>query len=246
MDVLEKHHGKLLKEEFLKKILPVFYRKAVEENKILPAGLPKIYDIKLDTGNLSFSAEFESRPEIELKESSYKGIKIKNKVIAVKDSEIEKVLSNLKEGVKKISNKDLDDESLARWAAYPNFAELREAVKGQLYVEKLRERRQKIDNQIKAQLLAAVNIDLPKSEVERHRRELVEREIYNLRMQGIPAEDIEKYRKDVEEKLQTVAEEEIKLFYILEAIANNEGIKIDNNLAEIILGFILSHAQYES
>jgi len=50
----------------------------------------------------------------------------------------------------------------------------------------------------------------------------------------------------VEEKLQTVAEEEIKLFYILEAIANNEGIKIDNNLAEIILGFILSHAQYES
>ena len=229
----------------LKKILPHFYRKALEEHKILPASLPRIYDVELNSDALSFHAELEIKPELEVIESFYKGMKIKDKQIEIQEIEIEKVLTNLKEGVKKVANKDFDDDELAKWASYADVAKLREAIKAQLFVEKTRERRQKIDNQIRTQLLKEFKVDLPKAEVERHHKELVDREVYNLRSRGVSQEDVDKYKNDLEEKLKPLAEEEIKLFYILEAIAQKEGIKINNNLGEVVLGFILSQAQYQ-
>jgi FKBP-type peptidyl-prolyl cis-trans isomerase (trigger factor) len=86
---------------------------------------------------------------------------------------------------------------------------------------------------------------LPKADVERHHKELLEREIYNLQLRGISDADIEKYKKDLEEKLKPVAGDEVKLFYILEAIARRENIKVENNLVDAVLGFILSTARYE-
>jgi FKBP-type peptidyl-prolyl cis-trans isomerase (trigger factor) len=244
-DVLEKHHGKTLQEELLKKVLPHFYRKALEEHKILPASLPRIYDVEVDSEALSFHADFEVKPELEVKESLYEGIKIKDKKIEIQEIEIEKVLTNLKEGIKKVISKDFDDDELAKWASYANVDKLKEAIRAQLFVEKTRERRQKIDTQIRSHLLKEFKVDLPAAEVERHHKELVEREIYNLRSRGVSQEDIDKYKKDLEEKLKPMAEEEIKLFYILEAIGQKEGIKLEDNLGEVVLGFILSQAQYQ-
>jgi len=245
LDVLERHHSKFLKEEVLKESLPNFYRKALEDKKILPAGMPHVYDIKLTSDRLSFSADFEARPEIKAEESSYKGIKVKDKSCEVTEIEIEKVLTNLKEGIKKVINKDLEDNDLAKWASYPDIKPLREAIKAQLFMEKSRERRQKVDSQIRAHLLKVFKVDLPKDEVTRHHQELVERETYNLQRRGVSQEDIDKYKKDLEEKFKSVAEEDLKLFYILEAIAKNEGVKVDNNLGDVVLGFVLSHAQYQ-
>ena len=245
LDILERHHSKLLKEELLKESLPNFYRKALEDKKILPAGMPHVYDIKLTSDALSFSADFETRPEVEVKESFYKGVKIKDKDCQVKEIEIEKVLTNLKEGIKKVINKDLGDDDLAKWASYPDVKSLKEAIRAQLFVEKSRERRGKVDSQVRAQLFKAFKVDLPKDELLRHHQELVDRETYSLQRRGVPQEDIDKYKKDLEEKLRSVAEEDLKLFYILEAIAKNEGIKVDNNLGDVVLGFILSQAQYQ-
>ncbi|MCK4912696.1 MAG: hypothetical protein KAS05_03135 [Candidatus Omnitrophica bacterium] len=246
LDVLERHHSKFLKEELLKESLPTFYRKALEDQKILPAGMPHVYDIKLTANVLSFSADFEARPEIEAKESNYKGIKIKIKNCEVKEIEVEKVLTNLKEGIKKVINKDLEDGDLAKWASYPDIKSLREAIKAQLFIEKSRERRQKVDNQVRAHLLKVFKVELPKDEVTRHHQELVDREIYNLQRRGVPQEDIDKYKKDLGERLQSVAEEDLRIYYILEAIAKNEGIKIDNNIGDVVLGFVLNQAQFSS
>jgi len=244
-EILEKHHGDFLKNEFLKKSLPGFYQKALEENKMTPASSPDISDIEFKPDALVFSAEFEVRPEVEVKESLYKGIKIKDQKTEVKEVEIEKVLTNLKEGIKKTLNKDLDDEAIAKWAAYPCAADLREAIRAQLFLEKARQRRQKIDGQAREHLLKGVKINLPQSEVDRHHQELVNRELYNLRVRGVSQEDIDKYKKDLEDKLKPAAQDDIKLFYIFEAIARAEGIKIDDNLGDVIMGFILSEAKYE-
>lgn len=244
-DVLEKHHGKFLKEEFLKSALPLFYRKALEENKILPASMPRIYDIEITSDILTFFAEFEVRPQVEIDENFYKNIKISDKKFEVKKEEIEKILTSLKEGIKKTINKDIEDNELAKWASHSGIDSLREAIKGQLFVEKLRERRLKIDGQIREHLLKAVKIDVPKGEVDRQHKELVNREIHNLTSRGVSQEDLDKYRKDLEDKLKPVAEDEIKLFYIFEAIARKEGIKIDDNLGNVVLGFVLSQAQYQ-
>lgn len=245
LEVLEKYHGKLLKEEFLKESVPSFYNKAIEDNNILPAGLARIYDIKCSSDLLSFSADFETKPQIEIKENSYKGLKIKDIKIEVKEVDIEKVLTNLKEGIKKIFKNGLSDEELAKWASYPDIGSLKEAIKAQLFGEKLKERRQNIDSQIREYLLKNHKIDLPKSEIERYHKDLVSREIYNLGVKGVSQEDIDKYKPDLDSKLKPLAENEVKLFYIFEAIAKKENIAIDNNLAEVISGFILSQAEYK-
>lgn len=245
LEILEKYHSKTLKEEFLKRALPLYYQQALEANKLMPAGLPRIYDVDLDKKSLSFSAELDVRPELELEASDYKGITIKDKKIEVGEQEIEKVLTNLKEGVKKVVSKDLTDEVLARWAGYPSVARLREAIKAEIFVEKLRQRRLGIDNQISQHLPKRLKVDVPKSEVEQHHKDLVNQEIYNLRINGVPEKDIDKYKKDIEEKIKPLAEEQVRLSYIINAIAKKEGIEAEKNLGEVVLGFILSCAQYQ-
>ena len=245
LELLEKHHQAFLKEEFLKQALPKFYRQALEQEKLSAAGYPEISEVELKEENLSFSASFEARPEVEIKESVYKGIKIKDKKIEVQPQEVEKIITNLKDGIKKITEQDLDDEKISHWASYSDSAALREAIKGELFVEKLRERKQQIEEQIRSQLLKAVNMEIPKSELEHYHKHLLERQIYNLRLQGASEEDLEKYKEDLSQKLKPLAENEIKLSYILEAVRRKEGIKAEASSNEAVLGFILSQAVYE-
>ncbi|MDD4955292.1 MAG: trigger factor [Candidatus Omnitrophica bacterium] len=245
LEVLEKHHSKALKEEFLRKMLPVYYEKAITEVNLTPAGLPRIYDVELTDAQLSFAAEFNVRPEIELKETDYRGIKIKEKKFEIKEEEIEKVIANLKEGIKKTLNKDLTDDELCKWAGYATASEFKDAVRIEISIEKLRERRKRIDSSISQHLLKTIDTALPQNEVEHYHKELVNREIHNLKLRNVPDEDIEKYKKEIEDKLKPLAEDEIKLYYILEAIAKKESLKAENNLGEVVLGFLLSVAKYE-
>ncbi|MBU2101757.1 MAG: trigger factor [Candidatus Omnitrophota bacterium] len=245
LEVLRKQHGPRLKDEFLRNQLPEYYNKAIAEQKIIPAGMPRIYDVTFTDEALVFCAELEVRPELDISKDTYTGIKVKDMRPDVKPEEVEKVLTNLKESVKKIIAKDLDDEALAKWAAYPDCARLREAVTSELFVEKNRERRKKLNEQVVKSLLKDVTVELPKGDVERHHKELVERELYNLQARGASETDIEKHKKDIDEKLRPIAEDEVRLFYILDAIARNEHITAENNLIEVVLGYILSLAHYE-
>ncbi len=245
VELIEKHHGKALREEFLKHYLPRYYQKALEEHKLAAVGLPRIYDVEFTEDRLAFCAEFEIKPELDIKETDYRGLKLKDKDVKVEEIEIEKVITNIKDGVKKISQKDLDDEALAKWAGYPNLKRFKEAIGAELLVEKLRTRKQEIDNQIARHFLKNIKFDVPKSVIESHHKDLVEREIYNLRVQGVSQEDLDKYKKEVEGKLLSSAEDEVKLFFVLEAIAKKEGFKIERNLRDLVFGYILSCAEYE-
>lgn len=247
LDVLEKHHSRTLKEEFLNKVLTDYYRQALEEAGVIPVGLPCIHDVELADNNLSFSAEFEVKPEIEICPADYQGIKINDKKIEVKEEETDKVVANLREGVKKVLNRDLDDEKLAKWAGYASRDGFIDAVKGEIIIEKLRERRRYIESQVTDGLFKRVKVEVSKSEIDKHHKELVDREIYNLSTRGISEEDLEKYKKDIEEKLMPIAEGQLKLFYIMEAIIKKENLTIgdNSNLIEIALGYILSEAEYK-
>lgn len=244
LDVLEKTHGPRLREEFLKKAVPSYYYKALKESNLTPVVSPRIYDVDFNGRQLSFCAEFEIKPELQVKESDYKGVKVKDKKITVNKDEIQKVIDNLKDGIKKVVVVDLENEEIAKWAGYPDYDRLEEAIKAEIYIEKLKGRRQEITGQITQYLLKNIKLTVAQSEVDRYHKELVDREIYNLRMRGVTPQDIEKYKKEVEEKLLPAAEAEIKLFYIFEAIAKRENIKPENNLGEVIIGFILRHAEY--
>ncbi|RKY40368.1 MAG: hypothetical protein DRP76_02120, partial [Candidatus Omnitrophota bacterium] len=85
LDILEKHYGKFLKEKFLEWALPIYYERIIKEKNITPAALLRIFDIELKEDSLKFSFEVELKPRIEIEESLYKGIKIKEKKIEVRE-----------------------------------------------------------------------------------------------------------------------------------------------------------------
>jgi len=247
LDIVEKHYGKALKEEFVKNYVSHYYGQALEEHKIAPAGMPRIFDVEIDDASLKFSAEVETRPELELDEKVYKKIVIKEKFPEVEDKDVEKVVSGIKDGLKKLTDKDLDGDVLAHWSGHNNLAALKDSIKAEMLVEKLRQRRLKVDEEVAKHLLKEIALELPKAEVDNYHHELVHRQIHNLEERGVSKEDIEKYKKELEDKMRPRAEDEVKLFYILRAIATKESLKIekDANLGEIVLGFVLSQADYK-
>jgi FKBP-type peptidyl-prolyl cis-trans isomerase (trigger factor) len=244
MDILEKHHGPFLRDAFLNKAIPQFYQDALKQENIPAVSMPAISDVEMTSEKLLFRAEVEVRPEVKVEEFLYQGLKIKTKAIAVEEAEIEKVLTTMKDGIKKTLKKDLNDDEISKWASYPDMGDFRQVIKAQLTLEKAKTRRQDIDEQVKTKLLKAVNFDMPKAQVKQHEDELLNREVYNLQYRGVPAEDIEKYKDEIRKKIKPLAEEQVKLFYIFDAIAKGEGIESDDKMMDAVVGLILSQADY--
>ncbi|MCF7873711.1 MAG: hypothetical protein K9L84_02160 [Candidatus Omnitrophica bacterium] len=245
LDLIKKHHEKTLQDDFIKQNLPVIYQQALEESKVAPAGLPKVSDIKITEQSLSFVAEVELQPKIDIKETVYKGLKIKDQKVKPNPKQVTEMIKKFKEEVKKITAKELDNQKLAKWASYPDMDSFKDAISTQLHLESLQKRRQDIDNQIKTHLLKSNKIEVPEAEIERYHKQLVNRQMQQLQQQGVKQQDIEKYKSDFAKKLKPMAEDEVKFFYILRAIAKKEKIKEDRGMAEAILGLILSEAKFK-
>jgi len=244
LEILEKRFGNLLKEEFLKRMVPVYCDEAFKNNNLDVVNFPKIYDLNLKDDSLTFSLDVEVKPQIDIDEKVYKGINIKDIKIEVKEEEVEKFITNLKEGIKKYINKDLDDNSIAKWLSYADIESFKNAIRTDLFIQKANDRIRKIQNQVKNHLLKEIKFKVPNSQIEAQKEELLRQNIEQLKLRGITDEDIEKYKKDLEEKVSTIAEEQVKLYYILEAISKKENIKVENELFEVVIGFILSNANY--
>ncbi len=245
LEIVEKHYKKFLEEEFLKHAIPDYYSRALKENGLTPVGLPKIYDVVFSNKGLSFSAEFEVKPQLEVKDEDYKNIKIKNRKIKVEEIEVEKLITQLKENVKKIVKKDYTDDDLAKWAGYPSKDSLREAIRAEIFVNKIRAQRNEIENTIAEELIKRVKVEIPHSLLKEQEEHLLRQEMVNLQRQGVEEKDIKKYEDDIRKKISKIAEKQIKLYYIFEAIARKESLEVnERNLSEAVMGFVLSRANY--
>ncbi len=243
-DLIEKHHKKALQDSFIKEKLPTLYQAAVEKSSISPVGLPKVSDVKMTSEALSFTAEIEVQPEIKVDESSYKGMKIKTKETKPSKKQVDEAIKKFKDEIKKITDQKMDEEKLARWASYPNMNSFREAVSVQIELENLQERKRFIEKQIRDNLLNLLKPEVPQSDIERYQAQLVNQQIQQLKQQGIKQEEIDKYKDNFTQKLKPVAETEVKFFYILAAIAKKEKIKEDQQMANAVIGLILSEANF--
>jgi len=109
-DLVKKQYAKDAREEVLKRLIPDAYRKAVEEHKITPVGMPDISDLKFDEGKLlSFKARIDTRPEFKLK--NYKALKLERKKVDVKAEDIDKTIESLRGVHAKYT--DADDRPVA-------------------------------------------------------------------------------------------------------------------------------------
>ena len=226
MELIEKNYGKALKEEFANHYVSAYYTEAIKQENIVPAGMPKIDDVEINDVEIKFTAQVEVRPELELADNAYKGIVIKEKFPVVEASEIDKVVEHIKEGLKKLVGKDVEGDDIAKWSGHSTMSDLKDSIKAEILIEKLRARRHKVDEQIAQHLLKSVTLDVPQAEVEHYHEELVHRQMHQLEQRGVSPEDIDKYKKELEEKTKGRAQDEVKLFYILRAIAAKENLKL--------------------
>jgi trigger factor len=95
LDLLEKPYARDAQEEMLKRLIPEGYRKAVENHKITPLGMPRIQNVAFEPGKpLIFEAEVDTRPVIKLR--NYKGIKIRKTRISAAQQEVDEALVRIR------------------------------------------------------------------------------------------------------------------------------------------------------
>lgn len=237
-NILEKHHSKLAHEEVIKQLLPETYQDALKMESLDVISLPEITDVNLDGNSFRYKAKVELRPEIEIKD--YKKIKIQKKSNEVSDEELEKVLENVKQSRKIDSINDDFVHSLG----YGSLDEFKEALKRQLVAQKESDNRMQLEREVIGHLFKNSQFTTPEILVKRRFQELQEEVREYLRNNRLPEEEIEKKEKELEPKLKAQAEEQVKVFLVLDEIAKREQIARDDNMPNKVMEFLFKNADW--
>jgi FKBP-type peptidyl-prolyl cis-trans isomerase (trigger factor) len=237
-DILQKHYSAAVHQEVLKGLIPEVYGKAVESEKLDVIELPEISDVKLTPDALSFTATVELKPEIEVK--GYKGIKIEYKDIEVTAEQVKAKLEALKES-RKIEN---IDDAFARSLGYPGVAQLEKALQAQIYLQKENEQRIKTEQEI-IKHLTKTDFRMPVSLVERQLKEMVGQAKMDLALKGVAQEEIEHHQDKLNEQLKPEAEQRVKVYLLLEAIAKKENIALDEHMPSRTIEFLMREADWQ-
>ena len=93
-------------------------------------------------------------------------------------------------------------------------------------------------NQIIEHLLKKHSFDLPESMVKRQLKVLMQKAEDELTQKGVKKEEIESHKEKLKEQLSKEAEGKVKLYFILDEIANRESIdvtseEVDNWIKEL-------------
>lgn len=89
-------YGDRVKQDVLNDLISESYQTALDKHSLEPVGYPKIhFEQFVEDGVFTFTAEFEIRPEIELKK--YEGLEIEKEILAVDDQQIQDVLENVRQ-----------------------------------------------------------------------------------------------------------------------------------------------------
>ena len=241
--LIEAHYGKLVQEETIKKIIPEVYHEGIEKENIKPIDLPEIEDVHFKDGVISFKAKLDIMPDVKIKD--YKGIKITRKNSQVTDEEINKTLEFFKKGQGK---EDLViDDNFARGLGFPGLEEFKNSLRRQLEVDKDKQNRMDLENQIIDHLLKQTTLVIPQATIEKQVEHRFAETKERLLGQGIKKEELEKRQEDLRKDMRTASERDIKLYFIFDKIAELEGIKTEKNehLTHKVMEFLMKEAKWE-
>lgn len=140
--------------------------------------------------------------------------------------------------IKEIKKKilpQINDELAKQAGDFKDLQQLKERLKEQILLEKKHKQRYDAENQLFDFLLKTHQFDVPESLVERQLQDLVNDAKIRLGYQGHKKEEIEPQVGKLKQTLAINAERHVKIFFILEEIAEKENISItDEELNEQI------------
>lgn len=120
----------------------------------------------------------------------------------------------------------LNDEMAKQVGEFKNLGELKERLKEQLLLNKKQQQRSDMENQLFDFLLKVNQFEVPESMVERQLQIIVNDAKIRLSYQGYKKEEIDSQENKLKETLVNNAKRQVKIFFILDAIAEKEKIGI--------------------
>ncbi len=245
--LVESHHSKLAQEEVLKKLIPEVYHEGIEKEKINPLDLPEIHDVIFKDGIIAFTAKLDIRPEITLK--NYKGIKVERKSSQVTEDEINKTLEFIKKGRGEDKEIAIDDK-FAHGLGYPNLEEFKKFLTRQMEVDKDRQNRIDIENQIVEELLRQAAFDVPQSLVKKQLERRVAEAKKHWQSHHLAKDEIAKKEEELrqDKSFKEGVEKDIKIYLILEKIAQLENIQVQEgeSVPGKVMELLLKEATWEA
>jgi len=137
--------------------------------------------------------------------------------------------------VKRRSVPELNDE-FAKKLGTGSIEDLRKHVEAQLEIHHRNRSRQELKKDLFDQLLSMCTFELPAGIVEESAQSLRDRREMELRMYGVGPDDIKKREDELKTSSQESSARDLKLFFIIEKIAQKEGIVVEESDAERALG----------
>ena len=243
--MIEAQHGALAREETIKKIIPEVYHEAIHQENIDPMDMPEIHDVEYKDGLIRFTAHVDIKPEIKV--GNYKGIKVSRKSAKVTDEELAKTLEYFQKSQGAEAGKGIDDD-FAKSLGYPDLTAFKESLSRQMEIDKDRQNRLDVENQIVDFLLGETKFDVPRSLVNRQLEHRLQEAKQRLKDQRMPEAEIQKREEEMRKEFQKVAEKDVKVYLILETIAKAEGITAAHENESVpakVMAFLLKEAKWE-
>ena len=97
ISVVRSRFAKEIQEEVINRLLPISFREAIEGKGVEPVGDPQLrhIDSYIEGAPIKYKAEFDVKPQIELRE--YRGIEIDEPKIEVTDEDVDKMIDRLRD-----------------------------------------------------------------------------------------------------------------------------------------------------
>ncbi len=236
--VLEQHHSQLAREEVIKGLVAESYDWSVKEEQIDVVDLPQISEVQLKDDILTYQAEVEVKPEVKIKQ--YKGLKLKKDEIKVAASDVTAAIDDLKK-----DRGDIDEERLARGLGYRSKDELKDCLEKQLFLKKENEARAKLEKDVIDQVLKNCSFQVPRTLVERRCRELEHQAAHQMADYGMAEDEVKKRIGEFKPRFTVQAEEQVKVYLVLEAIAKKEGIARDDKMLNRAIELLFAEAEWQ-
>ena len=243
--IVEAQHGAMAREETIKKIIPEVYHEGIHQEKIDALDMPEIHGVEFKDGLIRFTARVDIKPEIKV--SNYKGIKISRKSAKVTEEELGKTLEYFQKSQGGEQGQAMDD-NFAKSLGYPSLAAFKESLSRQMEIDKDRQNRLDVENQIVDFLLKEAKLSVPQTLVKRQLEHRMQEARDRLKHQGMPEADIHKREDEMRKEFQTIAEKDVKVYLILDAIAKIEGITAAHENESVpakVMAFLLKEAAWE-
>ncbi len=234
IEIIRKRFRGQVIEDMLRHFLPKLAIEEVEKRGIQAIDVPIIEDVKVND-DLSMDVKLLVYVWPKIKLANYKKMKLKRKDVVVKEEEVEKALEQYRRALlpeEKRNNPDLKieelpeltDELVKKWG-YESVEQMKEQIKKNLEEARRSEARRDLDRQIREFLLKHSSLDVPKTWVHRQFENKLRSFATTLAQMGMNEEQIRQILEQRKDDIMKSAEEDVKLFFIIEEIARQEGIE---------------------